>query len=74
MSDEAFNKHMERKHPTRHLTIQESRTAEEERAWEEQQKKKAIRQLKRQILRDREEDRTGYMVTHRLNQLNQPLV
>ena len=57
MSDEAFNKHMERKHPTRQLTIQQSRTAEEERAWEEQQKQKAIRQLKRQILRDREEDR-----------------
>ena len=57
MSDEAFNKHMERKHPTRQLTIQQSRTAEEERAWEERQKKKAIKQLKREILRDREEDR-----------------
>ena len=40
MSDEAFNKHMERKHPTRQLTIQQSRTADEEKAWVEQQKQK----------------------------------
>ena len=57
MSDTAFNKHMERKHPTRQLTIQQSRTADEEQAWVEQQKQKCIQQLKRQICRDREEDR-----------------
>ena len=57
MSDSAFNKHMERKHPTRQLTMQQSRTADEEQAWVEQQKQKCIQQLKRQIRRDREEDR-----------------
>ena len=57
MSDTAFNKHMECKHPTRQLTIQQSRTADEEQAWVEQQKQKCIQQLKRQIRRDREEDR-----------------
>ena len=57
MSEQAFNKHMECKHPTRQLTIQQSRTADEEKAWVEQQKQKAIQQLKCQIRRDREEDR-----------------
>ena len=57
MSDSAFNKHMERKHPTRQLTMQQSRTADEEQAWVDQQKQKCMQQLKRQICRDREEDR-----------------
>ena len=57
MSDAAFNKHMERKHPTRQLTIQQSRSAEEERAWEEQQQIKAMKRLKRELQREREEDR-----------------
>ena len=57
MSDEACNKHMERKHPTRQLTIQQTRTAEEERAWEERQQIKAMKQLKRERHREREEDR-----------------
>ena len=57
MSDEAFNKHMERKHPTRQMTIQQTRSAEEEREWEEQQQIKAMRQLKRELRREQEEDR-----------------
>ena len=57
MSDEAFNKHMERKHPTRQLTIQQTRSAEEEREWEERQQIKAMKQLKRELCREQEEDR-----------------
>ena len=57
MSDSAFNKHMRNKHPTRQMTMQQSRTADEERAWEDQQRTKCIQQLKRQMRREREEDR-----------------
>ena len=58
MSEEAFNKHMVRKHPARQLTVQQTRSKEEERAWEQQQIK-AMRRLKRELQRDREEDRKG---------------
>ena len=57
MSEEAFDRHMVRKHPARQLTVQQTRTKEEERAWEEQQQIKAMRRLKREQQRDREEDR-----------------
>ena len=59
ITDSAFNKHMERKHPSRQMTMQQSRTADEEQAWINQQKKKCIQQLKRKIRKElaEEEDR-----------------
>ena len=57
MSEEAFDRHMVRKHPARQLTVQQTRTKEEERAWVEQQQIKAVRRMKREQQRDREEDR-----------------
>ena len=57
MSDEEFNKHMEKKHPTKQMTIQQTRSAEEEREWEDQQRVKAMKQLKQECHREQEEDR-----------------
>ena len=59
ITDSAFNKHMERKHPSRQMTMQQSRTADEEQAWVDQQKKKCIQQLRRKFRRElaEEEDR-----------------
>ena len=72
MSDAAFNEHMERKHSTRQLTIQQSRTADEEQAWVEQQKQKAIQQLKRQIRREREKDRKRRLQGGTLGEPSEP--
>ena len=57
MSDQEFNKHMEKKHPTKQMTIQQTRSAEEEREWEDRQRVKAMKQLKREHHREQEEDR-----------------
>ena len=35
MSHKEFNKHMEKKHPTKQMTVHKTRTAEEEREWED---------------------------------------
>ena len=74
ITDSAFNKHMERKHPSRQMTMQQSRTADEEQAWVEQQKKKCIQQLRRKIRRDlaEEEDRKRKLQSDTSVQPSQP--